>query len=239
MGDVSMIARRLEGGKYVQYGWGGNGGYFRNNGFKLLCWYDDPELVEYLFSLGQFQMIGKPGSEKGGEPWYNTHMLDGVPHWLGKSEREIFSQIAFADYGYFYDTDNTWYYIIPGSICIKVPLAYIAQHLDKNGDEFEELNRLSRRVAENILGDFYDSDQVFRTLIDQNYSRGIDAIRQTVLADESYPSSKLWNYQAIYNYIDDWVVVKTSEDMKEISGIVVRKNQRDLGANRVETIDWV
>ena len=52
-------------------------------------------------------MIGKPGSEKGGEPWYNTNMLDGVPHWLGKSEREIFNQIAFADYGYFYDTDNT------------------------------------------------------------------------------------------------------------------------------------
>ena len=62
MGDISIIARRLEGGKRVQYGWSGNGGYYRSVGAILLDWYDDPQKVEYLFSLGQLRHIGKPGS---------------------------------------------------------------------------------------------------------------------------------------------------------------------------------
>ena len=88
MGDVSIIARRLEGGKHVQYGWSGNGGYFSNVGARLLSWYDDPEKVEYLFGLGQMRLIGKPGSENGGEPWVYTHVPDGMPHWLGQTERD-------------------------------------------------------------------------------------------------------------------------------------------------------
>ena len=78
MGDTSVMARRLEGGKYVQYGWSGNGGYFFNVGGRLLSWYDDPEKVEYLFGLGQMKFIGKPGSEYGGESWYYTHDRDGI-----------------------------------------------------------------------------------------------------------------------------------------------------------------
>lgn len=40
MGDVSIIARRLADG-YVQYGWSGNGGYFKSVGARLLLWYQD------------------------------------------------------------------------------------------------------------------------------------------------------------------------------------------------------
>lgn len=52
MGDVSIIARRLESGKRVQYGWSGNGGYYDTVGYRLLSWYNNPEKVEYLFNLG-------------------------------------------------------------------------------------------------------------------------------------------------------------------------------------------
>ena len=38
MGDTSIIARRLKNG-HVQYGWSGNGGYFKNVGNRLLWWY--------------------------------------------------------------------------------------------------------------------------------------------------------------------------------------------------------
>lgn len=58
MGDVSIIARRLEGG-HVQYGWSGNGGYYKVVGIRLLLWYLEPEDVEYLFGLGQTALIGK------------------------------------------------------------------------------------------------------------------------------------------------------------------------------------
>lgn len=50
MGDISIIARRLKDG-HVQYGYSGNGGYYNNVGFKLLNFYNKPNLVEYLFGL--------------------------------------------------------------------------------------------------------------------------------------------------------------------------------------------
>ena len=64
MGDISIIARRLEDG-HVQYGWSGNGGYYKVVGVRLLLWYLEPEDVEYLFGLGQTALIGKRGSEYG------------------------------------------------------------------------------------------------------------------------------------------------------------------------------
>ena len=238
MGDTSVMARRLEGGKYVQYGWSGNGGYFCNVGGRLLTWYDDPEKVEYLFGLGQMKFIGKPGSEYGGESWYYTHDRDGMPHWLGKSECEIFSRIAFVDYGYFYDLDNRWYYVIPGPFRIKIPLEYIGEHLNDEWYEFEETALIERKVAEYILGDYYSSDQDLQALINEKYPQGIEAIREDVLSsgERENPCHRIWDkYKAIYEYFDDWVVVKTNEDLTEITGFLVR---RDQGEDRVETIDW-
>ena len=58
MGGISIIARRQEDG-HVQYGWSGNGGYFRMVGVRLLLWYQNPEDIEYLFELGQTRLIGK------------------------------------------------------------------------------------------------------------------------------------------------------------------------------------
>ena len=181
MGDISIIARRLEGGKRVQYGWSGNGGYYGNVGVRLLNWYDDPQKVEYLFGLGQIRHIGKPGSENGGESWFDTHSLEGSPHWLGNSEREIFSKIAFIDFGYFYDLDSIWYYIIPGPFRIKIPLLYMDCHINEEGYEIDERNRIERRVAEYILGEYYATDTDFQSLVSANYPQGIEEIQKNKL----------------------------------------------------------
>ena len=93
MGDTSVMARRLADG-HVQYGWSGNGGYFRVVGLRLLVWYKAPEDVEYLFRLGQTSFIGKKGSEKGGFGWMETHSLTGEPCWLDQTERMIFSKMV-------------------------------------------------------------------------------------------------------------------------------------------------
>ena len=61
MGATSIIARRLKNG-HVQYGWSGNGGYFKNVGNRLLWWYQFPKDVEYLFSLGVVKMADMDGS---------------------------------------------------------------------------------------------------------------------------------------------------------------------------------
>ena len=88
MGDISIIARRLTP-EYVQYGWSGNGGYYRSVGALLLEEYNTPERVEYLFGLGQLSHLFLPHSEE------TTHWLrtspTGQPHWVDNTERKIFS----------------------------------------------------------------------------------------------------------------------------------------------------
>lgn len=236
MGDISIIARRLKDGAGVQYGWSGNGGYFSMVGNRLLQWYNNPEKVEYLFGLGQLKLLGKPDSERGGMAWFLTHQETGEPHWMGETEREIFSRIAFVDYGYFYDLDHTWYYIMPGPFRIKIPLQYISAHLNEYGDEFEALGDIVRQVAAYILGDYYEHDPQFRTLAAREYEQDITAIREAVLSDADDPLYYLWeHYKKIYEYFDEWVVVRAAEDMEEIKEIMVRRRQ---DGERMETIYW-
>lgn len=238
MGDVSVIARRLECGKHLQYGWSGNGGYHKMVGSRLLEWYNEPANVEYLFSLGQLSVLGKPGSEKGGVPIFFTTETIGKPHWLGTSECDIFSKIHFIDYGYFYDLDNIWYYVIPKPFRIKIPLLYIEQHLDQNGFEFKEREKIDSMVIEYILFDYYSSDTNLQKLINKKYPEGIDEIRSKVYFNDNktFSSSVFFgNYRDIFEYFDNWVVVKTSKDMKEITGFLIKKKQTK---KRIETINW-
>ena len=208
MGDVSIIARRLEGGQYVQYGWSGNGGYYSTVGARLLYWYDDPEQVEYLFSLGQLRWLGEPDRKHGGKDLDMPNIPDGMPHWLGDSERCIFSQIAFVDFGYFYDLDHTWYYIVPGPFRIKIPLKYIDKHLDESDYEFDELRRIKRKAAEYILGNYYEVDEVFRSVVAEEFPDGIETLRADVLSDQDDPLYRFWDrYRVIFRYFDDWIVV--------------------------------
>ena len=237
MGDISIIARRLEGGTRVQYGWSGNGGYYSSVGNRLHCYYDDPELVEYLFGLGQMRHIGKPYSENGGGSIFDTNDMTGEPHYLGKSEREIFSRIAFIDYGYFYDLDNVWYYIIPGPFRIKINMGYIYHHLDDRYYEFDEITSIEKTVAEYILNDYYSSDVDFRNMIKEKYSVGIDEIRKDVM-DAHNSCYRIWEkYRFIYDYFDDWIVIDVDENEQNITGVKIHKNQ-DNSDVRIETIDW-
>lgn len=162
MGDTSVIARRLKDG-HVQYGWSGNGGYCANTGLRLLAWYNDPGQVEYLFGLGQVGGLGAPGSEH--SQVFARNRPTGTPHWLGASETEIFSRIAFVDYGYFYDTDHRWYYICPGRLCVKLPLEMVAAHLEDGAwgpQEFTFLRQVQLRIVKEITGTLYQTDGSFR-----------------------------------------------------------------------------
>lgn len=93
MGDISIIARRLTP-ELVQYGWSGNGGYFKTVGQLLLEEYNTPERVKYLFSLGQLSGLYLPYSEKT-TYWLKTPPT-GQPHWVDDTERRIFSRIVSA-----------------------------------------------------------------------------------------------------------------------------------------------
>ena len=238
MGDISVIARRLSDG-HVQYGWSGNGGYYSMVGDRLMAWYNKPEDIEYLFGLGQMELIGAPGSEKGGFSFMYTHKTTGKPHWLGMGENEVFSKIAFIDYVYFYDLDGKWYYIDPEIFAIKTPLEYISKHLDGSGYEFDERKRIQRNLSEYILGEYYTSEEDFQSFILENYPCGIDQIMLDIFSTEKKGIDAYYNlvekYRGIVDYFDRWVVVKTSEDYSEITGFIIKKRQQHP---RVETIDW-
>lgn len=237
MGNISIMARRLDGGMYVQYGYSGNGGYFNNTGARLLEWYDDPDKVEYLFELGQTKLIGKPGSENGGESWFVSHDLENQPCWIGKSERVIFSKIAFIDHGYFYDLDNTWYYIIPGPFRIKIPLEHIANNLDEHNYEFDYLEKIENYLMTYIFGRYINENKDFHDFFYDNISSESE---NTITSEEfldkllkdSSPIEKLFRqYNRIFEYFDDWVVVVPKDDKLQFK---VRKKDK----NHIETINW-
>ncbi len=234
MGDISIIARRLDDG-HVQYGWSGNGGYFENVGLRLLAWYDDPEKVEYLFGLGELSLIGKPGSEDGGFGWFYTHKLTGCPHSLGTTERQIFSKIMFIDYGYLYDTDQRWYYVDPGPFRIKIPLMHI-YHATNEGEEheFEHLHEIKREIARYMFGEYLAADAAFAALLNDN-----QIAPEELLADllkEYDPLYGLFDrHNNIFSYFDDWILAVTEDEDRKIARYILKPKTE----KHVETIEWI
>ena len=244
MGDVSIIARRLESGQ-VQYGWSGNGGTFPYLGCRLMYWYDDPEMVEYLFSLGQLRHLYEPHSE--GKSCFARTIPTGEPHWLGTTEREIFSRLAFIDVGYFYDLDHRWYYVVPGPFRVKIPLELVYNSVDPESQsgfpEAELLKDIDKRVIRRIMA-YYEEDEGFR-----DYLKFLNTRREDFMDDmegilngdwwrkpgESFVHVLWSHYRDVFNYFDDWILIQANEDNTEIRDIVLHKKERD----HIETIEWV
>lgn len=232
MGDIGIIARRLKDG-HVQYGWSGNGGYFKNTGLSLLEWYDDPDIIEYLFGIGEMKYIGAPGSENGGSSRIYTTVPAGCPHNLGTTEREIFSKIAFIDYGYFYDLDNKWYYIIPGPFRIKMPLELLMHHLDDKGHEFKYRREIERRLLTYIFDEIAVSDPDVMAAV-KSYDKDVQDIKKQVL-ESRFPHEEFFDkYRRIFKCFDDWVLCCTNEEETEIIGFKIRKKED----KHIETIEW-
>ncbi len=233
MGDTSIIARRLAD-KRVQYGWSGNGGDFSSVGSSILEWYTQPEMVEYLFGLGQLRHLWAPHSEEG-TFWFRT-IPDEQPHWVGETERAIFSKIAFVDYGYFYDSDNTWYYIVPGPFRIKIPLALVGENLDEKGLEFDFRDRVVMQIMEKVFDLCRHDPMIRESLVGTDYSdeAAIRTMEEEVMADR-YPLRAFWeHYRPVFNCFDDWVLIKADESGTKVKEILLKPKEEP----HVETIHW-
>lgn len=237
MGDISIIARRLKD-EHVQYGWSGNGGYFQLVGSNLLEWYNTPEMVEYLFGLGELMLLCEPHSE-------NTSSIfrtrpTGVPHNLGLTEREIFSRITFIDYGYFYDLDGQWYEVFPEPFRIKIPLKEV-EHFLLNQTGWHEnplINILEARVLKEITDHWFEEDPAFRSIA---LEHGFDQKSVLEIAEKTLTSQGTENHPHIYlrdnlwliEYLDDWVVFRGTDTLDQMQ-IQMRRKETP----RTETIDW-
>ncbi len=78
MGDISVIARRLAEDK-IEFGWSGNGGTFDSVGVTILTFYNTPERIDYLFSIGQIRHLGLPIIDKTGKNLFCTYP-DNAPY---------------------------------------------------------------------------------------------------------------------------------------------------------------
>ena len=234
MGDISIIARRKKDGS-VEYGWSGNGGYYSTMGPLLLDKYSDEAMVDYLFGLGQLAHLGEPYSERerGGYNFLFSTKCTGEPHYKGRTERDIFSRIAFIDYGYFYDTDNKWYYIEPGVIKMKLPLELIRNNLDNGDSEYDFLSKLDHDTFELIFGDYYNGHEEFR-----DYLKGMDITKDKLGEIMTECGGSLYGlyeqYNSILKYFDDWALVKADQDNTDVKEIIL-KPRTD---KHIETIEW-
>ena len=233
MGDISIIARRLTP-ELVQYGWSGNGGYYKTVGQLLLDEYNTPERVKYLFSLGQLSGLYLPYSEKT-TYWLKTTPT-GQPHWVDDTERRIFSRIVFIDYGYFYDADEKWYYVRPGPFRIKMPLELVAHHLNEDGLEFEFVGREVEALVIQKIQKIYHSNEQLQNRLSE---KGLDqAAVETALADclsKEHSVYQLFDrHERIFRQFDDWVLIRTDDFNIEITDVVMRLKEEE----HIETINW-
>lgn len=232
MGDISIIARRLPD-KSIEYGWSGNGGYFRSVGYLALTYQDDED-VERLFELGELRNLGIPGSEHFHGYGWSTVPAD-YPMNRDASERWMFSKIAFIDYGYFRELDGEWYYVIPGPFRVKIPLFLIRNNLDDDAFEFAYLSTVEQKIGEFIFNEYLDIDSVFRAYL-SDLSVNVEKVKKAIL-DSDDPLYELYeHYKNIFNYFDDWIVVDCDENYQKITNIYM--NPKAPETERMETCDW-
>ena len=238
MGDVSVIARRLSD-KYVQYGWCGNGGVFSSIGIRLWEDYNSPDMVEYLFSLGQLRSLWSPGSENSSY-LFRTEPT-GRPHWVGTSELDIYSKIAFVDHSYFYDGDHQWYYIVPTVMWTKVPISLLVAHLNERGDICPEFRLALETTVFDAVRSHYHNDERFQAYVAR---LGYDDNRMDQLGQEIKNSGdKLFYFnnceplktlKNLYRYFDLWAVAKEDESGRGIGRVLLRAKSEPY----IETIFW-
>ena len=133
-----------------------------------------------------------------------------------------------------HDLDHKWYYIIPGPFRIKIPLELIARNADEQNYEFEFRKRVQDKILHYILGDYREIDPEFTEFLDkQGYC--VEEILENISKDGLLSVMEFYHkYQKIYDYFDDWILVKTNEEDTEITDIVVKKTSE----KHIETCEW-
>lgn len=183
---------------------------------------------------GQTACVGRVGSENGGCSIMETNAPTGRPFWLGDTEREIFSKINWIDYGYFYDLDHKWYYIIPGPFRIKLPLELVKNNLDKAGYEFEYRRKLEDELLKYILDEYRCTYSDFNEFIKKE-GYDLEKVFKEIQCDGKLSMYELFSkYHKIFSYFDDWVFIKSDDVYKDITEILVKKK----GNAHLETCTW-
>ena len=135
---------------------------------------------------------------------------------------------------YFYDLDNEWYYITRGPFQIKIPLGLINNNLDENNDEFKYILTVGDKVLRYIMEEYRVTHPEFNDFI---INEGYDwkTVVEDIIEDDKLLIMNLYSkYKAIYQYFDDWIVIKTDENYEDITEIIAKKKEK----HHIETNVW-
>lgn len=225
---LGFIARRVTK-DIIQFGRGGSGSYScMGQCIQELYAPAGDDGVEYLFSLGQLNRLGIPGSENNKYHLLFSHERRYEPHYMGFSENDMFHDYYVDGIGYFYDFDKQWYYVYQDSFRIKIPLWYIEKHLDEKGNEYDFLKEIKLIIYKKIFIDYPLEDEDFRVLIED---KGNEIYKEFL--EEGYMYSTVSRkYRRFLDYFDQWVLIRPIDDNK--ADIIVKKKED----KHIETIDW-
>ena len=252
MSTHAAIAYRISP-DLIQYGNILSDGGLYYVGWVLEYYYSKPELVKYLFSLGQLDILGAPHTEKNPSLFdskthtFCTRVIDGeyTPHKKCKKENEIHPDYI-ADYFYIYENDE-WFYIKPGAVMQKIPLLYAlvrSTYLkefpkkrpnirNKHDPDICVNYEMDMAFLKTLLHDYPKTDSTFKEMLD---SSGLD-IKQTIskFSKEDFPLNRFYDsHKDLINYFDRWCVYGWEEKEKPISKVHLRKATKE----HVETCLW-
>ena len=129
--------------------------------------------------------------------------------------------------------NGTILFIIPGPFRVKIPLELIDNNLDEEANEFDYLENIQKKIIEYIFCEYTISNPDF-----SNYMKecGYDAdkVFKEVMEERSGIYTLFEKYSRIYKYFDDWIVVKSDAEYKNMTEIIVKKSENV----HVETCFW-
>ena len=253
MGTHAVIARRVSP-DVIQFGSVINDGYLEYAGFVLQMYYDTPEKVEKLFSLGQLEVLGAPGTEHNSATMdrktgtFCTRVWrDYCPHEICRSEDDIDPKVMFTDYYYLFDSDNHWYYIKPGLGRQKIPLVYALARMNYfkdnpesrpdifGKDDTDLCVRYEMEMAylKEILFEYPKEDACFKEMLDSSGLELQDVMAK--LRKENFPLGKFYEKnKGLIHYFDRWSVFDVAKSCLPPVKVYLKK----ASEKHVETILW-
>ena len=137
-------------------------------------------------------------------------------------------------YSHSYSICYKWYYIIPGPFRIKMPLELIDQNVDEQNYEFDFCKKVQDKILRYILGDYREKNSEFAEFLDKEGYCVAD-ILENISENGLLSVLEFYHkYRKIFDYFDDWILIKTNEEDTEITDIVMKK----MSENHVETCEW-
>lgn len=124
--------------------------------------------------------------------------------------------------------------ILFGSFRIKMLLELIDQNVDEQNYEFDFRKRVQDKILRYILWDYREKNPEFAEFLDKE-GYCVEDILENISEDGLLSVMEFYHkYRKIFDYFDDWILIKTNEEDTEITDIVVKK----MSENHVEACEW-